>query len=177
MKQNNIKDKIKSFFLTNPTAKLRVREIERTLSLSLPSVIRYTKELTKQNILRTQIIGKVTLYTASLTSPKYKIEKLLHNLKILHQCGLIEHLKEYYSNPPLILFGSYARAEDLEQSDVDIYVQTRLSTEPNLSKFEKRLNRLIQLHLYPNIQKPNHHLANNIINGIPLNSYVEVFNE
>jgi len=47
MKQKDIKQIIKEYFFVNPTTKLRVREIERTLKLSLPSVIRYCKELEK----------------------------------------------------------------------------------------------------------------------------------
>ena len=62
MKQKNIKDNIKEYFFRNPSSKLRVREIERLLSLPLPSVIRYCKELLKEGMLTIEKIGNTTFY-------------------------------------------------------------------------------------------------------------------
>jgi len=36
MKRKDTKQAVKEYFFVNPTVKLRVREIERTLKLSLP---------------------------------------------------------------------------------------------------------------------------------------------
>lgn len=80
------------------------------------------------------------------------------------------------SNPAIIVFGSYARGEDTEDSDIDLYVETSSKKKPNLKKYEDRLKREIQLFVYKDIHKiKNKELANNIINGIALNGYVEVF--
>ena len=81
MKRKDIKQTVREFFFVNPTAKLRVREIERTLKLSLPSVIRYCKELEKENILTTVKTGNVNFYTANRSSEKYLLEKKLYNIK------------------------------------------------------------------------------------------------
>jgi len=56
MKTYNIKEKIKEYFFMNPTAKLRVRQMERELKLPLPSVIRYCRELEKEGILRKESV-------------------------------------------------------------------------------------------------------------------------
>src|SRR3989344_3009211 len=108
MKTKNIKKIISEFFLINPTAKLRVREIERTLELPLPSVIRYCKELEKEKILAIVKTGNVTFYTAS-KSEKYLLEKRFFNIKLLHESGLIEYLRQELSNPAIVLFGSFAK--------------------------------------------------------------------
>ncbi len=176
MKGKSIREKIKEYFFVNPNAKLRVREIERKLNCPLPSVIRYCKELASEGILIIMSIGNSNFYTADKVSKVYLLEKKLYNLKSLYLSGIIEYVKEKASNPVIILFGSYSRGEDNEESDIDLYVETKSKISFNFNKFEKLLNRKIQVFLYKGIKRiTNPHLANNIINGITLNNFIEVF--
>jgi predicted nucleotidyltransferase len=90
--------------------------------------------------------------------------------------GIIDHIRTELSNPPIVLFGSYSKGEDIEDSDVDLYLETPSNKNIDLSEFEKKIDRKVQLFKFKNIREvPNVHLANNIINGIVLNNYVEVF--
>jgi len=176
MKRKDIKQTIGEFFFVNPTAKLRVREIERTLKLPLPSVIRYCRELEKESILTTIKIGNVNFYTANRGSEKYLLEKKLYNVKKIYESGIIEHLREKLSNPSIVLFGSFAKGEDTEESDIDLYIETPSRKKVSLEKFEKLLKRRIQVFQHKNLNEiSNSHLANNIINGFLLNGFVEVF--
>jgi len=175
MKRKDIKNTIKGYFFIHPTAKLRVREIERTLKLPLPSVIRYCKELEQENILSINKTGNVSFYTAS-RSEKYLLEKKLFNIQQIYESELINYLKIELSNPAIVLFGSYAKGEDTEESDIDLYIETSSKKKISLEKFEKLLKRKLQMFLHKNLKEiKNPHLANNIINGITLNNYVEVF--
>ena len=45
-------------------------------------------------------------------------------LKILFESQLIEYLKIEFNNPGIILFGSFAKGEDIEKSDIDLYLET-----------------------------------------------------
>ncbi|MCH7568746.1 MAG: nucleotidyltransferase domain-containing protein [Nanoarchaeota archaeon] len=176
MKRKDIKETIKGYFFMNPSAKLRVREIERTLNLSLPSVIRYCKELEEEDILTIIKIGNVNFYTADRSNQKYLLEKKLYNIKLIYESGLIEHLRRELSNPAIVLFGSFARGEDTEESDVDIYIETPSKRKLTLEKFKRFLKREIQVFQHKNLREiSNPHLANNVINGITLNNYIEVF--
>ncbi|MBN2330875.1 MAG: nucleotidyltransferase domain-containing protein [Candidatus Aenigmarchaeota archaeon] len=158
-----------------PTAKLRVREIERVLNIPLPSVIRYCRDLERENILKTVKTGSVVFYTAD-RSEKYLLEKKLYNIKQLYDSGLVEHLKRELSNPAIVVFGSYSRGEDVEDSDIDLYIETPTKKRETLDKFKKILERDIQIFQHRNIKEiTNPNLANNIINGITLNNYIEVF--
>jgi len=170
-----LKNTIKEYFLLNPTKRLRVREIERILKLPLPSIIRYCKELKEEGILTTEKIGNVTLYKAS-REKEYLLEKKLFNIKSIHESGLIEYLKQELNNPPIILFGSYSKGEDTEESDIDIYVETPSKKQIRTEKYNKLLKRNIQLFTYKSTRDiPNTHLANNILNGLILNGQIEVF--
>ncbi len=176
MKIISIKDGIKEYFFQNPTIKLRVRQIERTVKVPLPSVIRYTKELEQNKILKSSEIAGITTYSADRTSRQFLLEKRLFNIKQLFSSGLIDFLIEQLSNPAIIVFGSYVRGEDVEKSDVDIYIELSSKKEIDLKIFEKSLQRKIQVFRYKKIKDvENKELANNIVNGITLNGYVEVF--
>jgi predicted nucleotidyltransferase len=155
---------------------LRVREIERILKLPLPSVIRYCKELEGEEMLSTIKIGNLNFYAANRGNAKYHIEKKLFNIKSIYDSGLIEYIKIELSNPLIIVFGSYAKGEDIEKSDIDIYVETPSKKRIELEKYNKKLGKEIQILQSKSLKDiRNIHLANNIINGFILNNYIEVF--
>jgi len=176
MVTKNIKEKIKEYFFINTSVKLRVRQIERELKLPLPSVIRYCNELEKEGILKKTEVAGVSLYSANRAHKKFILEKRLFNIRSIFNSGLIDYFIEEYSNPSIFLFGSYSNGEDIENSDIDLYIESPSKKEAKLDKFEKILKRSIQTFIYPSIFKiDNKHLSNNIINGIILNGFLEVF--
>jgi len=118
----------------------------------------------------------VNFYTSNRPNEKYYLEKKLYNIKLIYVSGLIVYLKKELSNPVIILFGSFAKGEDTEESDVDLYLETLSDKKINLEKFEKFLNRKIQIFRQKSLKHvSNLNLANNIINGAGLNGFVEVF--
>lgn len=176
MRTKDIKTTLKEYFFLHPTIKLRVRQIERELKVPLPSVIRYTKELEKEGLLKSTKIANITTYSADRASKTFLLEKKLFNIHQLNTSGLLDFLLEELSNPTIVMFGSYAKAEDVENSDIDLYIETLSKKKINLEKYEKILQRKIQLFIYKNIHElENKELANNIINGILLNGFMEVF--
>ena len=175
MKRKDIKGQLKEYFFLHPTARLRVRQMEREVKVPLPSAIRYAKELEMEGILKSTIIAGITVYAADRSSPHFLLEKKLHNLHSLYSSGLIAYLAAELSNPAIIIFGSYAKGEDVESSDIDLYIESA-SKNVSLEPFGKKLQRKIQLFQYKHLSLvKNKDLANNIINGIVLNGFVEVF--
>lgn len=175
MKIKAIKDRIRNYFFINPTIKLRVRQIERELKAPLPSVIRYTKELENESILKSMEIANIKVYFANRASKTYLLEKKMFNISQLHKSSLLSFLKEEFNNPIIVVFGSYALGEDIENSDIDLYLETAGKKKIDLIKFEKILQRKIQIFKYKNIHElKNKELTNNIINGITLNGFLEV---
>lgn len=176
MTTKDVKKRIKEYFLLNPTIRLRIRHIERKTKTALPSVIRYTKELNKEGILKTQKVSGVIFYSADRASKDYLLEKKLFNIRQLFDSGLVDYIIREYSNPPIILFGSYSKGEDIEDSDIDIYIESPKKQDISFEIFEKKLRRNIQIFKHRNIKGiRNMKLANNIINGIVLNGFLEVF--
>ncbi len=175
MRRKDIKLRIKEYFFINPGAQMRVRQIEKVLSLPLPSVIRYCKELEKEEILKIVKTGNVVFYTADRSSETFVLEKKLFNIKQLYDLGLVDYLKRELHNPTIIVFGSYSKGEDIENSDIDLYIESTKKIV-NMDKFEKILKRKLSVFVHKDIREvKNPHLANNILNGIVLNGYMGVF--
>lgn len=167
------KEIIKTYYLDNPSSKKRVRELERELDLSLPSIINSVNMLCKENILIKEKVSSIVLFCANRSSNEYILEKKLHNLRKIYSSGLIDYFKFELSNPVIILFGSYLRGEDSEISDIDIFVESEKFI--SVRKFEKLIGKKIHIFGYSNIKHiKNKELANNILNGLVLNGYLEI---
>ena len=178
MIKKDIKTKLKEYFFLNPTIKLRLRHIERETKLSFPLISKYSKELVGEKILKTTETSGVTFYSANRSSYIFLLEKKLFNIKQLYECGLISYLIEELSNPAIVLFGSYSKGEDIEDSDIDLFIETVSKKDVNIHKFEKNLQRNIQIFKNKSVSDiKNINLANNIINGINLNKEIEVFKD
>jgi predicted nucleotidyltransferase len=165
-----------NFFFDNPTRRVRLRELERELNLPLPSVIRYVKQYVKEGYLKQVKISNVIFYSADRSSKQFILEKRLNNIRRIYSSEFVEFLIDELSNPIIILFGSFFKGEDTEESDIDIFIQTASSKKPDLNQFEKLLKHRIQVFLSKNIKDiRNTDLMNNIVNGFTLNGVLEVF--
>ena len=74
----------------------------------------------------------------------------------------------------IILFGSASKGEDIEESDLDLFIQAP-EKKLSLEKYEKLLNRGITLFFEENFSRLSNELKNNILNGIVLRGYIKTF--
>jgi len=72
------------------------------------------------------------------------------------------------------LFGSASIGEDTEQSDIDLYVDSK-TKELNLEKYKKLLKRKINILYEEDFNKISPELKNNLINGVILKGYLKAF--
>jgi predicted nucleotidyltransferase len=66
-----------------------------------------------------------------------------------------------------LVFGSYSIGEDIESSDIDLFMISK-SKKIDVKKFEKKLKREINLLVVDNLNKIEKPLLNKIYNGIVL---------
>ncbi|PIN80603.1 hypothetical protein COV16_00550, partial [Candidatus Woesearchaeota archaeon CG10_big_fil_rev_8_21_14_0_10_34_8] len=77
-------------------------------------------------------------------------------------------LEEEFPGATIILFGSFSRGDDTSASDIDIAIIGRKEKEINLEKFEKLLERKININSYSALKDVHKDLRENICNGIVL---------
>lgn len=176
MLQNCTIWKVAGVFFDEPAKEHYLIEISRKVKKSHTSVKQHLETLKKIGIIKetTEKKGKrkFPIYKADLEKKKYRYYKKIHNLEKIK--NLTDFLNDTLMPKNIILFGSYSRGEDTEDSDIDLSLECE-KQEINLNKFEKELNRKIQLHFKSNFRDYPKELKNNIINGIVLQGYLEGF--
>lgn len=169
---------VANVFFNEPTKQHYLKEISKKANLAHTSVKKHLERMKEKGIIKeaSEKKGgrKFPIYTANLADENYKKYKQISNLLKVKESGILSHLKEKLMPRSIVLFGSYARGEDIEESDIDIFVECKKS-ELDLSKFQKQLARKVQLHFKAQFKEYPAELKNNIINGIVLQGYLEAF--
>ena len=160
--------KVLAIFFENPSREFHLRELSRLLKLSMPTIISATDKLAKENLITKEKGKVVTKVTANRDNIDFTRLKRMHNLELIYQSSIIDHISESYNNPKaIILFGSFSRGEDIEKSDIDVAVMTNKRLSLDLLKYEKILKKPISIHEV-NLDKISKEFKANLLNGIVL---------
>ena len=163
-------------FFLYPTREHYLMDISRKINLAHTSVKKNLDKLVKLSIIKETVKKqgerKFPIYEAAINSRNYKKYKLIYNLSSILESGLIDFIEQKLMPRSIILFGSYQKGEDAEESDIDLFVECK-EEKIEIGKFEKILKRKIQLHFNENFSMYTKELKNNIINGITLAGFLE----
>jgi predicted nucleotidyltransferase len=170
-KDNNLK--VIEIFFKNPNKSFHIRELSRITGLSPPGIIKIIKKLKKEGLLISKK-EKVTEEVKPNFANRFYLIKRLYNFYSLYESGLINYLRGFYEEPQaIILFGSYSKGSDTEKSDIDLCILSNKKNLPDLTNFEKRLNRKINI-INSDIDNMKKEFKNSLANGIVLEGYIEL---
>ena len=171
---NTKKGRLLQFFSANPTKSHTVREISRLAKISPTWVSRIAKELEKEGVVEINEDTNSLKIRAKRELEFTRLKKVL-NLNALYSSGVVDCLIEAYHKPEaIVLFGSYARGEDTETSDIDIAVLTdRSQTVDSYIKYENNLKRKINVRVL-NPKNLTKEFTCSLANGIVLYGYLEI---
>ncbi len=161
-------------FMDSPTKEFHMREISRRIKLAQPSVMNHLQALLKEKLIIKEKKDLYPIYRANRESAIFNIYKKNHTVLTLTQSGLLDYIYNSCLPSVIILFGSASRAEDIETSDVDIFIQSSYK-KLDLAIYERQLKRKIGLFFEQDFHKLSPELKNNILNGIILKGYIKVF--
>ncbi len=140
--------KFVEFFLVNPYKEVYIRELARKLKISPFATKKYADILVKENLILEERKANLRYLKANVKNLFYKHMKIAYNMGQLLKSGLIDFLKNNLANlTSIILFGSLAKGEDTNESDIDILIigkQKHLS----LKEFEDKLDKDVTLHFF-----------------------------
>ncbi len=163
--------KIANTLFGKPQTTFHLRGLAKETGLSTTAVSHALERL-KQAV----VIEKTAITTnvkANLESETYRHYKRIFNLSALQDSGFLAILQR--CNPKtIVLFGSYAKGEDVETSDIDLLVITNSKGIPglNLNEYERKLQRVINLTFLPSLEKSSSEFKNAVANGIVLQGYL-----
>ncbi|MCX6747183.1 MAG: nucleotidyltransferase domain-containing protein [Candidatus Pacearchaeota archaeon] len=135
--------KVAEIFFEEPTKAHYIKEISRKINLAHTSVKVHINVLVKEDLIEETKTEIFKGYKAKRDSPEFIFHKKISNLISVKESGIIESLKEHYPKS-VILFGSYDKGEDIETSDLDIFVDSK-KFKVDTEKFEKYLKRGVHI--------------------------------
>ena len=166
--------KVLKVFLDSPTYEFGLREISRICKVAPPSVSNYLKEFEREGLVERKFRKDLPVYTGNREQDMFITYKKISILYELFNCGLVHFLWNNLSPQAIILYGSFARGESIEDSDIDIFVIGK-EKKIDLEKYEKKLGKKIHLMFNANVKNIQKELKNNLINGIILKGYLKVY--
>jgi len=175
LKFTRLQNEIFRLFCIKAGMCLNQREVAKLLKVSPTAIAKALKKLEKEMLIKIEKSKTMNLTSLSLNRDEQKgmISKKIENLKMIYESGLVDFLEEKFPGTSIILFGSYSKGEDTIKSDLDIAIIGSKEKNIDLSEFEKKLERIINLNFYDSFNM-NKHLKNNILNGTVLVGSVEL---
>ena len=173
LKFTGLQRDILEFLFDHPRGSFNGREVARELGVSAPAVKKAIKYLVEEELINVE--KKVILdIRLNFENPFVMRLKKLHNLSKIFDSGVVDYIYDVCLPNSIILFGSYSLGEDLENSDIDIFVESK-SKKLDLKDYEKFLKRDISIFFEGDFSKLSKELRNNIVNGVVLKGYLRVF--
>ena len=171
--------KVAELIFNQPTRVFHIRLLEKETGFSTTAVTKAIDELRTFKIITVDKTPITTNVQANLDSDSYRFYKIVFNLYRLKNHTLIDKLVDLFKHPKaIILFGSFAKGEDLEKSDIDILIITSNNKPKDVDKlilnYEKEFNRRINLIILHSLDKSERQFKNSIANGIVLYGYLKV---
>jgi predicted nucleotidyltransferase len=100
--------------------------------------------VTDELLLKTKEKNQI-LYSLNIDNPACRHLKISYNLSWLQKKGVLEFLNSHMNTvSSILLFGSYAKGENDEESDIDILVIS-LSKQTPVAELSKKLKRDVNL--------------------------------
>ena len=170
--------KVAELIFNYPYKTFHIRKLAKETKQSTTAIISAVQDLNKFKIVKLDKTDLTTNIKADTESDAYRFYKKIFNLYRLERYQIIEKLKDAFQSEAIVLFGSFAKGEDIEESDIDILVITNRKENESINDFlnicGKVLNRKINLHILPSLEKSSKEFKNAVANGIVLYGYLKV---
>ena len=153
-------------FFKEPTRIHFIKEISREIKLAHTSVRKVVGYLEKNHMIVKRKSRPFDGYAANRDSDDFIFYKKIYNIYSLKD--MTSEISNSVYPSAIVLFGSYSHGEDVESSDIDILVLSKAKKEINVSHFEKRLERKINIMTIDRIEKLDELIRKRINNGIVL---------
>ena len=178
-KQNwtRLQKKVFRFLSMNVGKAVNQRNIAKSLKVSPTAVGKSLPFLEDLKLITINKEGNLNLKLIELNqdSEDSIYFKKLENLRLIYVSGLIFDLKNTFSGSTIILFGSYARGEDIFSSDIDIAIIGCKEKGFNFyKKYEKLLEREIVINFYDSFKEIHKNLKENLFNGVLISGSIEL---
>lgn len=155
----------------NPGKEYHLRGLAKEVGLAPSTVSRIVDELEEEELVEVERDLKMSI-TGSRTE-RFLDLKRSFNLARLAESGLIDRIEDRSVPEAVVVFGSYAKGEDTNESDIDLAFINGREKMIDLEGFERELERQINIQ-YVEKDKISENFLESLANGITLRGYLEV---
>ena len=152
-------------FFENSYARISVRQYARLMKITPPTASALLKSYEAEGLLLKERDRNYIMFYSNKENPVFVGLSRLYWSYVLQ--GLVEFIENKAASPAVILFGSLSKAEVKPDSDIDLAIFAH-EKPLDLSSFEKKLKRKIQIFWFDSVKTVPKDLANSIINGYTL---------
>ncbi len=149
------KRKLLQVFLLNPESKYYIRELEKILHEPVTAVRRELENLQKIGLLKITKVGILKYYQVNTFCQLYKPLKEIIELTMGFERTLKEALSTYKSIEVAFIYGSFARGEGGEKSDIDLMIigdVDEVIFHEEISGLEDELKREVNYTIIPSVE-------------------------
>lgn len=121
--------------------KYHVRDLARALTYDVSLISRNLKELEKIGLVTHEEVGNLVYYQSNMKNVLTRQLKICFTLMEIQ--NLVHSLQSIATT--IILYGSCARGEDTQQSDIDLFIETqdKMTVEAIMDTYRKKVTREI----------------------------------
>lgn len=176
LKLTNLQQEILRLLFVKAGILLNQRQIANFLEVSPPAVMKALPALERENLIKIKQDKETKRWAIELNRNNHKVMQLKRadNLRQIYETGLADFLEKEFAGATIILFGSYSRGEDIINSDIDIAVIGRKDKQIDVTLYEKRTERKININFYNSFKGIHKRLKENLCNGLVLAGGVEL---
>lgn len=174
---------------TAPDVQYSLTGLAAAAGVSKSTASRAVHGLLEEGVVELLDLGVVWRVKANATSAQYKGRKIVRNLSVICQSGIVDAINKAFGQPrAIVLYGSFRKGEDGIGSDVDIAVEADSVGQTSeiwlgemlegdgkegLAALEETLRRKFMVTLFDR-ENVDVNLFNGIANGIVLSGFLEV---
>ncbi|MFH1439088.1 MAG: nucleotidyltransferase domain-containing protein [Candidatus Woesearchaeota archaeon] len=153
-KVNDIDLKVLSLFTKGYNKGYYIREVEKLINVSSRTALVTLAKLEKKGILESKIKGKIKIYTIRNSTTSREFFILVEQYKRIQFFGKNILIKEIFEkadeflNDLTIVFGSYAKGIQNDDSDLDLFIVGKFD-EKNIKEIGKKYGIDINIKSYP----------------------------
>jgi len=163
-------------FFSFPTKEHTLKDVSNRVKIAHTSVKQNLNNLVKIGLIKQRIEKKgkrrFPTYKANKDDKLFIQYKRMYNLQSIMESGIIQYMEEKLMPKCIVMFGSFQRGEDTEESDIDLFIESK-KKDIQLKQFEKKVGRKIEIHFKEYFISYPKELKNNIINGTVLHGFLE----
>lgn len=164
---------LERLFYKNPNSGFHLRGLAEIIDASPGFVSKHIRSLLERDIVDEKREGNMRVFTAKTSSGEYRRNKRAFNIREVLTSDLVPYLENKLYPDAIVLFGSYLKGTDTEDSDIDIAVIGGRDKIPPLSEYEGEFDRKIKLTLTA-LDEAEPEFIETLGNGLVLSGYLEV---